>query len=297
VVLLALVLVPGIGSRINGASRWLRIGPLGLGFQPSELAKLSLVIFLAAFLSERMGTLGSFRKTLLPAVGAIGLVCVLILPEPDIGTTALVAAVSWVILFMAGAKLRYLLSPAPLAALVVLKVATSAYARARIEAWLDPWKHARESGYHIIQSLIAVGSGGVWGVGLGASRQKLHFLPEASTDFIFAILAEELGLVGVTVVLFLYTVFIAVGLAIARRAADTGGTLLALGITSMIALQTIINIGVVTQVLPTKGIPLPFISSGGSATIFMLIGVGILYNVAKRSAAAPALERGPVEVE
>ncbi len=294
--LLALVLVPGIGSRVNGASRWLRFGGIGLGFQPSEMAKLAVIIFLAAFLSQNAGRLKELKAAFLPAIAVVGAVCMLVLPEPDIGTTVLIASVAWIMLFIAGARLAYLFAPTLLAAPALFLIVNRGYARARIDAWLDPWQDPAQTGYHIIQSLIAVGSGGVWGVGLGASRQKLFFLPEAPTDFIFAILAEETGLIGCTVVLLLYAAFIACGFAVARRAADAGGALLALGLTAIVSLQALINIGVVTQVLPTKGIPLPFISSGGSSIVFMLMGVGILYNIGRYSA-GPAALGAPVETQ
>jgi len=279
--LLLLVLVPGVGRRINGASRWLGAGPVS--FQPSEFAKLALVVFLAGFLSSRGERLTSFKAAFFPSIVVVGLVCALILFEPDIGTTFLVAAVAWIVLFVAGSRMIFLFGPMLAAVPVLLVLVSEGYAKARIDAWLNPLSDPSGSGYHIRQSLIAVGSGGLWGVGLGHSTQKLLFLPEASTDFIFAILAEELGLIGVTAVLVLYCLVICSGIMIARRAADVGGMLLAAGITSVIALQAAINVAVVTKVLPPKGIALPFISSGGSALLFMLMGVGLLYSVAHAS--------------
>ena len=286
-VLLVLVLVPGIGVRINGARRWIRVGPIG--FQPSEFAKLALLIWLAAFLAGKGDGVRSFKSAFAPVLVVVAAACALILKEPDIGTSILLFAVAWIVLFAAGSRLVYLCAPIPAAVPLLFFLVSRGYAKERIDAWIDPWKDPAQSGYHIIQSLIAIGSGGTWGVGLGASTQKLFFLPEASTDFIFAVLAEELGLVGVTVVLVLYAAFVWAGASIARRAPDAEGMLLASGITSLIALQALINIGVVTQVLPTKGIPLPFISAGGSAAVFMLMGVGILYSIA-RSANAEAAE-------
>ncbi len=277
--LLILVLVPGIGHRVKGASRWLRFGPVG--FQPSEFAKLALVIFLAAFLSERIDRITAFWSTFVPATGVTGAVCLLVLLEPDIGTCALIAFIGAVVLFIAGARLRYFLTPALVACPLMAFVVSRGYARDRIAAWIDPWTDPSDAGYHIIQSLIAVGSGGVTGVGLGASHQKLFFLPEPQTDFIFAILAEETGLVGVTLVLVLYLVFALCGIYVALRARDLAGTLLAAGITATVSIQAIINIAVVTKVFPTKGIALPFISTGGSSIVVTLISVAILYSIAR----------------
>lgn len=276
--LLVVVLVPGIGRRVNGARRWLRVG--GIGVQPSEIAKIALVVFLSAFLAKRAGQIRSFAKTFLPAMAVTGVICVLILGEPDIGTCFLLGLVSVVVLFAAGARIPHLLLPAAAAAPVLALVVSRGYARERIMVWLDPWKDPYGAGYHIVQSLIAIGSGGMSGVGLGASKQKLLFLPEAQTDFIFAILAEEMGFVGVTIVLALYVTFAWCGIAIARRARDMEGMLLATGITSLVSFQAITNIAVVTRVFPTKGIALPFISAGGSSIVMMLAGVALLYSVA-----------------
>ncbi len=290
VVFLILVLIPGVGTFVNGARRWLRIGPVG--FQPSEFAKLACLIFLAAFLGERYDSVRSFRKSFLPVLAIVGVTSALILAEPDIGTTALLCAVTWIVLFVAGARLTFLLAPVPLVVPLAIVLAQKDYVWRRLSAWIDPWQDPSGTGYHIIQSMIAVGSGGTWGRGMGASTQKLYFLPEASSDFIFAVLAEEQGLVGATVVICLYAAFVWAGIAIARRAADPQGRLLAVGITTMIGLQAFINIAVVTKVLPTKGIPLPFISVGGSAAVFLLMGVGLLYSVARYSNPTPDEDYG-----
>jgi len=285
VLLLIGVLIPGLGHYANGAWRWYRIGPVS--FQPSEFGKLALIVCLAGFLGSTTRDMRSFARTLVPALCCMAVICALVLKEPDIGTTALLGLVSCLLIFLSGVRLLFLLAPLPALVPLALHILNTPYARTRIEIWLNPWKDPLGAGYHIIQSLIAIGSGGTWGVGLGASTQKLYFLPEASSDFIFAILAEESGLVGATLVMLLYVAFIWAGIAIARRAPDKGAFLLASGITSLIALQAAINIAVVTKALPTKGIPLPFISAGGSSAVFMLIGVGILYNIA-RSSESPA---------
>ncbi len=284
--LLVLVLVPGIGHCVNGASRWLRLGPVGL--QPSEPAKIALVIFLAAFLAERASNVHGFRRTFLPAAGVTAVLCLLVLLEPDIGTCILLGFVAAVVLFVAGAKITHLLAPFAIAVPIIALVVSKGYARTRIEAWLDPWKDPAQTGYHIIQSLIAIGSGGITGVGLGASKQKLFFLPEAQTDFIFAVLAEEMGLIGVTLVLILYGTFAWCGITIARRARDPQGALLAAGVTTLVLLQAITNIAVVTKVFPTKGIALPFVSAGGSSVVVMLAAVALLYSIARSSAAEPS---------
>lgn len=284
-ILLGAVLIPGIGSRVNGASRWLRLGPLG--FQPSETAKLALVVFLAGFLGRKGRPAGDLRRVFLPSAALTGLVAVLVILEPDIGTSMLLAVVAAVVLFVAGARIHHLLTPALAAVPVLAFVISKGYARHRIEAWIDPWKDPAATGYHIIQSLIAIGSGGVTGVGLGASKQKLFFLPEAQSDFICAILAEETGLVGMTLVLVLYLIFALCGAHIAMRARDMAGMLLATGITAIVSLQAIINIAVVTKVFPTKGIALPFISAGGTSVVTMLVGVALLYSIARTPAQDP----------
>jgi cell division protein FtsW len=285
VILLFMVLVLGVW--VNGAKRWLRLGPLS--FQPSEMAKLALIIYLAAFLgSKNIADVTAFWRVFAPAVLAVATVSCLILVEPDIGTTALVCMVSWILLYIAGARRRYLTLPILACVPVALVLIRKPYVWDRLVQYVNPWPEAQGAGYQIVQSMTAVGSGGIFGTGLGGSIVKLRFLPEASSDFIFAILAEEMGLLGATVVLLLYAGFAWAGMRIARRAADREGYILACGITVLIVIQAIINIGVVTKALPTKGITLPFISAGGSAVVLMLCGVGILYNIANNTRAEPA---------
>lgn len=288
VVLLVLVFAPGIGHRTNGASRWLRLGPVGM--QPSEAAKIALIIFMAWFLGDPKRRSTDFKRTIVPVMAVTGLICLLVLVEPDIGTCILLATVVAIVLFIAGARITQIVAPALLGLPLLAYKLSSGYALLRIQTWLNPWRDPTKAGYHIIQSLVAIGSGGVAGVGLGRSKQKLFFLPESQSDFIFAVLAEETGLIGVTLVLCLYAVFVICGTVIAMRAADLRGKLLAAGITSLVGLQAVINIAVVTQVLPTKGIALPFISAGGSSVVATLVGVGLLYSVAARSAPKTADE-------
>ena len=282
VLLLILVLVPHIGKDINGSRRWLGFGPLIL--QPSELAKLSMVFLFARLFSIHQGRLQDFWKGVVPHLLIGGLVFGLVIMEPDLGTTVALAGTFFVMLFVAGARPRHLLGMAS-AALPVLGAAIVAapYRLQRVTAFLDPWKDPLGAGFHTIQGLLALGSGGILGVGLGASRQALGFLPEAYTDFAFAILGEELGLLGTLTVVGLFLMLAWRGYRIAMRAPDLYGSLLATGITTMIALQAGINIGVVTDTLPVTGITLPFISYGGSSLVLSLAGIGILLNISRHA--------------
>jgi cell division protein FtsW len=278
--LLVLVLVPHIGIRVGGARRWLGFGSLRL--QPSELAKLTLVMYFADWLTRAQQRLADPRRGILPFLALVGLVAGLILLEPDLGTAAAIAGTAMVMLFLAGVPLRHLvvagLAAAPGVAYAILG---SAYRRTRFFAFLDPQKNALGSGWHIMQALYALGSGGLFGLGLGMSRQKYFYLPEQHTDFIFAVLGEELGLVGGLLLLALFLLLIWRGYRIAVTAPDSFASLLAAGVTTMIAVQVVVNVGVVTSVLPITGITLPFISFGSSSLVFMLAGVGILCNVSR----------------
>jgi len=280
-VLLVLTLIPHVGFASGGARRWL--GLRALSFQPSELAKLALVLFLAAKLSSLGENVRSLSKGVVPALlVAVLLLGVPILAEPDMGTASLLIFTAFAMLFTAGARIEHLL----LAAFVmippaILAVGSSAYKRARVFAFLDPWKDAQNTGFHIVQSLLALGSGGIFGLGLGHSRQKYFYLPEAHTDFIFAVLGEELGMLGAIVVLALFVVFAVRATVLALRAPDRFGMLLAMGCTFLIVLQAFINIGVVTSSWPVTGVPLPFISFGGTSLIVSLIAVGLIANVGR----------------
>ncbi|MDD3748929.1 MAG: stage V sporulation protein E [Bacillota bacterium] len=281
--LLLVVLVPGFGTAIRGSRRWLDIGPLT--FQPSEVAKLAMVLFMASFLSNRIGKMHLFTRGLLPPLIIVGIVFGLIVLEPDFGTAGTVLAVSFVMMFAAGASILHLASLAALGLPALGAMAIAAPYRARrFLAFLDPWEDPLGSGFHIIQSLLALGSGGLFGVGLGRSRQKFLYLPMQHTDFIFAIIGEELGFVGAAFVLILYFLFAWRGLRIAIATEDPFGKLLAVGITTMIVSQAIINIGVVSGALPITGITLPLISSGGSSLVTTLAAIGVLLNISKHSA-------------
>src|SRR5215831_6772373 len=262
-VLLVLVLVPPFGQAINGTRRWIRLGPVS--FQPAELAKLALVLYLAAFLAKKGEEIADLRRGLLPPLAIAGLLAALVLAQPDLGNCLTLITLTFTLLFLAGGRARHLgfilataLPP------LVIAIWAAPYRLRRIVAFIDPWSDPRGSGFQIIQSWLALGNGGVFGQGIGASRQKLFYLPESHTDFIFAILGEELGFVGALAVVALFVVLIWRGFRIGLRAPDPFGGYLALGITMLIATQVVVNLGVVTGLLPTKGLPLPFLSFGGS---------------------------------
>jgi cell division protein FtsW len=278
--LLVLVLIPGIGREVSGARRWFRFK--FLSFQPSELASMAMIIYVADFISRKGNTVKEFLRGFLPPMSVLGLCCLLILAQPDLGTTLALCIVVFLMLFISGVRFSYLLSIvlAGLPALYLL-IFNVPYRRMRILAFLNPWADPRGSGFQIIQSQVSLGSGGLFGVGLGHSKQKLFFLPAAHTDFIFSIIGEELGLLGTMAVIILFMVFIREGLKIIKNASDKFGYFLALGLIMMISLKAMINIGVSCGVLPTKGLPLPFISYGGSSFIFDLVSVGLLINIAR----------------
>ncbi|MGE5559516.1 MAG: stage V sporulation protein E [Chloroflexota bacterium] len=278
--LLALVLVPGIGREVNGATRWIAIGPAQI--QPSELMKMALILFLADALATGKGRVKRLVPGLFPYLGLIGLIFFLIIKEPDLGTALVTAATAVVVLFIGGAQLSHLVGLAAAALPVLVWVAFSEeYRRNRLLSFINPWADRLNTGYHIIQSLYAIGSGGIFGLGLGKSRQKFFYLPEQHTDFIFAILGEELGFIGGAVVLGLFFLFLWRGYRVAINAPDAFSSLLAAGFTTLIAIQALMNIAVVTASIPITGVPLPFISYGGSSLTFSLVGIGVLLNISK----------------
>jgi cell division protein FtsW len=281
-VLLVLVLVTPLGQAINGTRRWLRFG--FVSFQPAELAKLALVVFLAAFIARRRDELGDLWRGFLPPLGVASLFALLVVAQPDLGNAVTLVALTFALLFLAGSRLSHLgLVCAMLTPLVVVAIALAPYRLRRIMAFLDPWQDPRGSGFQIIQSWLALGSGGLFGRGIGDSRQKLFYLPEAHTDFIFAIIGEEGGFLGAALVLALFVVLIWRGLRIGLRAPEPFGAYLALGITVLLATQTLVNLGVVTGLLPTKGLPLPFISFGGSALVVTMLSTGVLLNISQHA--------------
>ncbi len=284
-VLLLLVLVPPFGQQINGTRRWLRGGPLS--FQPVELAKFSLVLYLAAFLSRRQALMPSFSQGLLPPLLVAGLMAGLTILQPDLGNSLALIILTLALAYLAGARVAHMLAIAGAALPAVgLLIALRPYRWRRMLAFVNPWDDPQGSGFQIIQSFLALGSGGWFGLGLGESKQKLFYLPEPHTDFIFAIIGEELGLLGATVVVGLFAVLIWRGLRIGLRAPDAFGGYLALGLSVMLATQTLVNLGVVTGALPTKGLPLPFVSFGGSALLMTMFSTGVLLNISQHSGSA-----------
>jgi len=282
VILLGLVLVPGVTKSINGAHRWLVVG--GFTFQPSELAKIALIIALAHYADRYQLQMPTFRHGLLVPLVIIAPVLALIFVEPDVGTTLVVAAVSGVMLLIAGARATYLAPPAMAAGLgLSVYILNNPTRLHRILSFLYPEEHKEGFGYQVYQSIVAIGSGGLTGVGLGDGRQKFGFVPEQHTDFIFSVIGEELGLVATVAVVAAFLVILICGVVIAWRARETFGMLLASGITFLIGMQAAINIGVVTGSLPNKGLSLPFISYGGSNLVLMLACVGLLLNVARHA--------------
>ena len=273
------------GTPRNGATRWLNVG--GLGIQPSELAKIVLIIFTAALLERRMERIDEPAHALIPIGLVLAGLIALILPEPDLGTSVALVVIAGVMVFAAGVNYRYIagLAIAALPAFYVL-VWRSDYRRHRILAFLDPWADPLGDGYQMVQSMIAVATGGMFGRGLMGGVQKLHYLPEPHNDFIYAVISEELGFIGATVILACFCVIAWRGLRTALRAPDRFGAFLALGLTTMVAFQAFFNVSVVLGILPTKGIPLPFVSYGGSSLLINLIGIGILLNVSQHASAA-----------
>jgi len=292
VLLLAIVLHPATGVAAYGASRWIELGWVTI--QPSEIAKLALIVFAAAVLTRKWGRLGDLGHLALPLLPVVVVVCSLVMLQPDLGTTLIIAGTMYLLLFAAGVRLRYLLVTGIVgSAIGVALIFGADYRRVRFLSFLDPWADATNTGYQLVQSLIALGSGGWTGVGLGASRQKWLYVPNAHTDFIFSILGEELGLIGEVAVLIAFGLLIFAGVRVATRAPDVFGRLLAAGIVSWFGLQALVNLGAVTGLLPITGVPLPFLSYGGSSLVVSLAAVGILWNIARTtgSAAQAARER------
>ncbi len=281
VVLLLLVLVPGIGRKINDARRWIYIGPIN--FQPSEVAKITTIVFFSYSLSKNYKELNNFGVFLM-YIAIIGVIALIIMMEPHFSCTMLIAATACILLLVAGAKFKHFFILAccglPAVALMIIK---APYRMARVVTFLDPFKDIQGGGWQIVQSLYAIGSGGIFGAGLGQSRQKYMNIPEPQNDFIFSILAEEFGLLGAILVALMFIFLIARGVKIALNAPDLFGTLLATGIVAMIAIQTIVNIAVVTSSMPVTGMPLPFFSYGGTALAITMAEMGIVLNISRHN--------------
>ncbi|MGM7684264.1 stage V sporulation protein E [Cytobacillus sp. Hm23] len=280
--LLIVVLIPGIGVERNGSQSWIGVGAFSI--QPSEFTKLSMIAFLAKFLSENQKDITSFKRGLLPSLTLVFSAFALIMLQPDLGTGTVMLGTCIVIIYVAGARISHfvwlgMLGIAGFAGLII----SAPYRMNRITSFIDPWQDPQGTGFQIIQSLYAIGPGGLFGLGLGQSRQKFFYLPEPQTDFIFAIISEELGFIGASFVILLFSLLLWRGIRIALGAPDLFGSFLAIGIISMIAIQVIINIGVVTGLMPVTGITLPFLSYGGSSLTLMLMAIGVLLNVSKHS--------------
>ena len=279
--MLVAVLIPGLGRTVGGSSRWIGVGAFVV--QPSEIAKLALILFAADVFSRRdEKRFGDFKNTALPMLPLMAILAGLVMLQPDLGTTVLLGVIGFGMLFVAGAPLGHLI---PMGAFGIASAIgagiASPYRRVRLLAFMDPWKDPLDTGYHTIQSLIALGSGGWFGVGLGASRQKWMYVPNAHTDFIYAILGEEMGLLGTFAVLGMFAFLTYLGVRIARSAPDRFGMLIAAGITIWIASQALVNMGAVTASLPITGVPLPLVSFGGSSLVISLSAMGILTSIAR----------------
>jgi cell division protein FtsW len=286
VLLLVAVMVPGVGVQVNGATRWLGAGPFQV--PPSEFAKLALLVFVADFLAGRAREMHDPTRTFWPVIGVLALVAGLVLIEPNLGTALVLASIVFIMLFVAGTQGGRLgLVGAGAAFLATAMVLTTPFRRARFFAFLDPWADPGNTGYQNLQALVALGSGGLFGVGLGASRAKWDYLPFAQTDFIFAIIGEELGLVGAVFVVGLFVVLGVFGVRTALAASDRFSMLLSVGITSWFLVQAFLNIGMVIGLLPITGVPLPFISFGGSSLLVSMCAAGLLLNVARHPRTAP----------
>jgi len=280
ILLLVLVLVPSIGKASFGARRWFRIGSFTI--QPSEFMKIIMLVYVADFLARKQPVIRKFWQGFVPPMLATGMVCVLILKQPDLGTAFLIGCIVIIMITVAGARLTHIgflaLASLPALYLLILRVP---YRLKRIIVFLDPWQDSLGAGFQLTQSQIALGSGGLFGVGLGKSMQKLFYLPAAHTDFILSIIGEEMGLAGTLLVVVLFIIFIWQGARIAKRVTNPFGYYLGTGIVAMIGLQALINIGVSIGALPTKGLTLPFISYGGSALVVNMISVGLLLNISR----------------
>ena len=281
--LLVVVMFPEFSKKVGGARRWLAFG--GFSFQPSELAKFTLVLFIAKSLVKRADKLRSFAYGYLPNLIVLGFFFIPIFFQPDFGTVMVILAVTFTMLFVAGLRKKFLfLSILAIIPIVASAILFAEYRTRRIIAFLNPWEDPSGVGFQVIQSFYAFGRGGFWGVGLGESSQKLYRLPEAHTDFIFSVIGEELGFVGTTAIVLLFLIFIWRGFLTAYQAKDPFGTHLATGLTLLIGLQAFINLGVASGLLPTKGLTLPFISMGGSSMLVTMLSVGVILNISEQTA-------------
>lgn len=276
-VLLGLVLIPGIGGKIGGSSRWIKFP--GFNLQPSEMAKLALILYMAYSLDKKQDKVKSLTSGFIPYMIVLMFLIGFLVVQPDLGGALTLAAVAMVMLFAAGTRLIYIISMIPLALPFLAYKLSTGYHKGRIDAFLDPWSDPAGKGFQIIQSWLALGTGGIFGQGLGEGKQKLFYLPEAHTDFILAVVGEELGFFGVAVIIGMFFLLVQRAMRIAVAAPDSFGRFLALGIAVLFGIEASVNMGVVTGLLPTKGLALPFISYGGSSLLTSLVCVGILLNI------------------
>lgn len=283
VICIPLLLVVFLFPAVNGAQRWIQIGPLP-SLQPSEIAKYVVVLFLAMSLEVKGEGVKNFKTGILPYLGVSGFYAAIVLAEKNLSIASVIMIVTFIVLFTAGGKIKHLfgiVAPVLVAVALFFTLSTD-YRRARMLNFINPWQDPADKGYQLIQSFYALGAGGVTGLGLGQSRQKTLYMPEPHNDFIFSIIGEELGLIGCICIIILFIIFIWRGINVAMKARDTYGTLLAIGITSVIAVQSLINIAVVTGSMPVTGVPLPFISYGGSALVINMTAVGLLLNISRQ---------------
>jgi len=279
--MLIALMVPDIGKEVGGARRWLILG--SFTFQPSELAKFALVLFIAKSLVKRSDQLKNFAYGYLPKLIVLGFFIVPILFQPDLGTATIICLVTFTMLMIAGLRSKFLVySVLAVVPLFVIAIINAEYRMRRIVAFLNPWEHQSNEGFQIVQSFYAFGRGGLFGTGIGGSSQKLFYLPEAHTDFIFSVIGEELGFVGALIIVLLFSILIWRGFAIAYRAKDSFGTHLAIGLTLLIGMQAFMNMGIAVGLLPTKGMTLPFISMGGSSLIVLMLSIGVLLNISEK---------------
>jgi len=282
-VMLLMVYVPHLGLVRGGARRWLKLGPLVL--EPSEFVKLALVFLLADFFAKRAERMKSFQHGALPAFLIVGPIALLLLKQPDFGSTVMISVILFVMMYAAGAELKHLgIAGSGALCLLVFQAFAKSYRMKRMTTFLDPWIVARGAGFQLVQSFIALGAGGKWGVGLGAGRQKMFYLPQSHTDFIFAVVGEEFGIAGAVTVMLMFCLILFRGMRIAHEEPDGFASLLAVGLTSLLSLQALINMSVVIGMIPTKGLPLPFLSYGGTAIVMSMAALGALLALGRRPA-------------
>jgi len=281
-ILLGAIFIPGLGYSAGGSARWLRFG--GFTVQPSEFARLSMIIFLSYSIEKKSENLSNFYIGFLPHVIVLGIFTALMFLQPDFGSVVILSAITWLMLFVGGVRLLHLVpSVLLLLPFAYIYMVSAEYRVKRLMSFWDPWQYPADEGYQIVHSLMAFGTGGIWGAGIGKGYQKLYYLPEPHTDFIFSVIGEELGLLGILIILVMYALILWRGIKIAKKTDDNFGALLATGITVAIGIQVCINMGVTLGILPTKGLTLPFLSYGGTSLLVNMASIGILMNIGNRT--------------